>query len=451
MRHNTVGSDRNYAVETRLPVTVRAWTWTIAVVIGLVGLSAQPARAALIYAWGWNAYGQVGDGTTTDRHTSVAVTGMGSGVTAIAGCGYHSLAMQDGAIYAWGYNDLGELGDGTSGNVHTTPVTVSGLTSGVTAITGGYRHSLAVKNGTLYAWGDNEYGQIGDGTTTDRHMPTAVPGLGSGITAIAGGDNTSLAVQNGALYAWGWNDFGELGDGTNGYGHHSTTPTVVTGMNSGVTAIAGGGNHTLAIRSGLVYAWGRNLFGEIGDGTTAERDTPVAVSGLGSGVTAITGGSGHSLAVKNGAVYAWGWNEFGQLGDGTTTNHSTPELVTGLSDITGVAAGSVSSYALASDGSLWVWGYNPYGELGLGNTATRLTPTHLFAPAGFKFTSIDSDAVGRHVLAMVEAVPEPSAASLFILGGLALLRRRPTTTPAASSNRRDATRLKLGTTTGVPN
>ena len=176
--------------------------------------------------------------------------------------------------------------------------------------------------------------------------------------------------------------------------------------------------------SGAAYAWGYNAQGQLGNNSTTQSNVPVAVLGLSTGVTAVAAGYEHSLAVQNGNVFAWGLNSNGQLGNGTTTNSSTPlEVSFGgafLGGIVQVAAGQFESYALAGDGSLYVWGYNGDGELGDGTTATQTTPEHLLPPSGEFYQLIDSDAYGAHALAILGTtppVPEPAT----WLGGLGLL------------------------------
>jgi alpha-tubulin suppressor-like RCC1 family protein len=208
-------------------------------------------------------------------------------------------------------------------------------------------------------------------------------------------------------------------------------PTPIVGLTSGVTAIAAGGYHNLAVQNGAVYAWGTNAAGELGIGAkSVVHPAPVAAVGLTSGVTAVAAGFYHSLALQNGHVYAWGENGNGQLGDGTQTDQPSPELIdpSDLNNIIAISAGYDSSYALSSDGSLWIWGDNGYRQLGLPlPPVLLLSPQHLLAPAGYKFTSISGDPSGYHTLATLSPVPEPASIAMLALGGMIVmqqLRRR---------------------------
>jgi hypothetical protein len=267
--------------------------------------------------WGDNTFGQLGDNTQFQRLTPTDVLGLAgaSAVTASVG-GDHTCAIAaGGAAMCWGSNVSGELGDNSTSQ-RLAPVQVSGLSAGVVAIAAGMQHSCAVTaGGGVKCWGFNGYGQVGDGTPTQRLSPVDVSGLGSGVTAIATGLDHSCAVSSGGVKCWGQNVNGQLGDGTVS---QRLTPVNVSGLSSGVVAVTAGVLHTCALTTaGGVKCWGLNTNGQLGDGTTTQRPTPVDVSGLTSGVAAIAAGQNHTcaLVVKVG-VMCWGGNNDGELGDG---------------------------------------------------------------------------------------------------------------------------------------
>jgi alpha-tubulin suppressor-like RCC1 family protein len=327
-----------------------------------------------VKCWGWNASGQLGDGTEASKRTPIDVVGLGSGVQTIAAGSWHTCTLTSDGVKCWGNNSSGQLGDGTTASKRT-PVDVAGLGSGVQAIAAGGWHTCALTSGGgVKCWGDNRTGQLGDGTTVDKRTPVDVAGLGSGVQAIAAGEyHTCALTTGGGVKCWGFGGFGQLGDGTTT--EQRTTPIDVAGLGSGVQAIATGEEHTCALTNGGgVKCWGSNRAGQLGDGTPGNKSTPVDVVGLGSGVQAIAAGGYHTCALTSGGVKCWGNNPSGQLGDGTEVSKSSPVDVTGLgSGVQAIAVGGWHTCALTS-GGVKCWGNNLYGQLGDGTTADKRTP-----------------------------------------------------------------------------
>jgi alpha-tubulin suppressor-like RCC1 family protein len=327
-----------------------------ALVAGLtiaIGASATSASNRAM-SWGSGLWGQLGNGVTRQVENKVGDVLVPSPICAV----------------------------GTAGQCPTGP-----YLNEVTAISAGGSHGLAlVSDGTVVSWGENAYGQLGDGTHTGpgscvrannggefeesrpcSATPVAVSAL-NGVTAIAAGGSHNLALlNNGTVVAWGANGSGQLGNGTT---TNSDVPVAVSGL-KGVTAIAAGGGHSLALLSnGTVKAWGANEWGQLGDGTTKNRKLPVAVSGL-SGVAAISAGGSESLAVlSDGTARSWGGNGYGLLGDGSTESEFSdlPVAVSGLSGVAALSAGSEDNMALLNGGEVMSWGHNFIGLLGIGET-----------------------------------------------------------------------------------
>jgi alpha-tubulin suppressor-like RCC1 family protein len=419
---------------------------------GGAGHSLALKKDGTVWAWGFNGFGQLGDGTKTDSLTPAPVKGEGgkgnlTHVKAlVAGTdAYHSLALKkDGTVWAWGYNEYGQLGDGaaTPSVSSLTPVQVKGEggkgnLTGVTSMAGGVYHSLALTSDcTVLAWGINWSGQLGDGTTAQRNAPVKVAGeddgdfaLCSPVTTLTAGCSHSLALDgSGNVWSWGRNNNGQLGDGTK-TNRRMPVPVLVKDIDgltplSGVTQFAAGGAHSLALKDNTVLAWGWNSFGQLGDGTKTSRHMPVQVKVKGddgsltplSDVAALAAGGYHSLALKeDGTVWSWGKNNNGQLGDGTKTNRLTPVKVERLYGITAIAAGCSHSLALDKEGIVWAWGYNKFGQLGDGTKINRLTPVQVEGLYGIAALA----AGGDHSLAIQNTVPLKAINSLAIANGKA--------------------------------
>ncbi|MBO9662541.1 hypothetical protein [Dokdonella sp.] len=385
------------------------------VAIPAVGLNARAAAVGAgfvhscalttvggVKCWGNNDQGQLGDGTTTNRATPTDVLTLESGIAAIATSASYSCALTDrGGAKCWGDNSDGQLGDGSTVS-HTVARDVSGLTTGIVALAAGASHSCALTtSGGVKCWGNNGSGQLGNGGTTDSPVPVDVGGLGTTAIAIAAGlAHTCVLTTAGGVKCWGANDNGQLGDGST---TQPSAPVDVVGLSSGVAAIAAGFSSSCAVTTtGDVKCWGDNLYSQLGDGSTVSSSVPVDVLHLPSRTRAATISFTHACALgTQGDVACWGDNGLGQLGRGDSS--STPGLVP--MDVHGLGKGFASfdagfdhTCALSRGGAPLCWGDNQLGQLGVGVTASAPNPTPL-AVVGLAGEASTFSAGGYHTCA----------------------------------------------------
>lgn len=315
----------------------------------------------------------------TESNTPVNGTVPLTGIKQISAGGALTCALTTaGGVKCWGDNHFGQLGNGSDQLFSTVPVDVVGLSSGVKAISVGVYHVCALTmDGAVKCWGKNLEGQLGDGTYENRRKPVDVVGLPAEIREIATGSQITCALTAaGGVQCWGNDLYGKLG---NGALPSSPTPTDVVGLSTGVIAIDAS-NHVCAVTTeGGVKCWGYNFYGEVGDGTHSNREIPVDVSTLKTGVIAVTVGAHHTcVLMTNGGVKCWGFNEHGELGDGTQESKLNSVNVTDLpTDVVAISASSYHTCALITNGSVKCWGQNSNGALGNGTRIDQAIPENV--------------------------------------------------------------------------
>ena len=307
--------------------------------------------------------GDVGNNSENQINTIRPDVGINSYSQVLSLGYYHSgVIAQNGSLYMWGCNDYGEIGDGTTEDRYKP----TKILDHVIAVSLGEIHSGAItQDGSLYMWGSNNHGQIGDGTTEDRYKPTKI--LDHVIAVSLGGFHSGAITQDGSLYMWGRNDYGEIGDGTT---EDRYKPTKILDH---VIAVSLEDGHSGAItQDGSLYMWGWNNV-TIGDGTTENRYKPTKIL---DHVIAVSIGDVHSGAItQDGSLYMWGYNSDGEIGDGTTENRYKPTKI--LDHVIAVSLGFLHSGAITQDGSLYMWGNNSFGEIGDGTAEDRYKPTKI--------------------------------------------------------------------------
>jgi alpha-tubulin suppressor-like RCC1 family protein len=332
-------------------------------------------------SWGLNTGGTLGDNTSaTTRLIPVSVVGGFTDWCQVSAGGAggvaHSLGVRiNGTAWAWGTGGYGRLGDNTTVN-KSSPVSVVGGFTDWCQASAGISHSLGVRsNGTAWAWGQNNYGRLGDNTTVNKSSPVSVVGGFTDWCQVSAGGFHSLGVrQNGTAWAWGSNTCGRLGDGTT---ISKSSPVSVVGGFTDWCQLSGGRYHSLGVRiNGTAWAWGSGVCGRLGNNNTFTVFSPVSVVGGFTDWCQVSAGLEHSLGVRtNGSAWAWGCNGLGRLGDNTTTNRLSPvSVVGGFTDWCQVSAGGSHSLGVRTNGTAWAWGCNLQGQLGELSTISRSSP-----------------------------------------------------------------------------
>lgn len=319
-----------------------------------------------VVCWGKNTVGQLGDGTHADSTTPVPVSGLTDVISISTGSSHSCALKSDGTIWCWGNDYNGQLGDGGGHNSSSTPVAVSAVSNAVAVAAGGSHTCALASDGSVVCWGSNGFGQLGNGSSIiDSTTPVPVTMALSNAVAITSGYGHSCMVHdNGAVSCWGRNGSGQLGDGS----HNPSSTPVPAGfpLLSDATAVAAGNVHTCALKQdGSAVCWGGNDHGQLGDGSTTSSNSPVAVTGIPGWayLVAVAAGGGHSCALTNAlVVYCWGNNDDGQVGDGSTTDAHSATLV--LYHAVAISAGVAHSCALKFDGTAACWGANAFGQIG---------------------------------------------------------------------------------------
>ena len=397
-----------------------------------------PTGESRLYLWGYNISAQLGDNTLTNRSSPVQTVAYGTDWYKLGQGQLNNAGIKaDGTLWLWGGNATGLLGDNTTTNRSSPVQTITGGTNWIDYSIGGGSHILAVKNdGTLWTWGFNNYGQLGDNTTTNKSSPVQVLGYTNNWKQPSSGSFHSAAIKNdGTLWTWGDNTFGQLGDNSTN-SQSSPVQTVTGGTNW--KQVSCGNNHTTAIKTdGTLWTWGINSNAVLGNNSTIPKSSPIQTIAYGTNWSQVSAGNTNTAAIKtDGTLWVWGDNYYGTIGDNTTTNKSSPvQTITGGTNWLKVSTADSICGALKTDGTLWLWGRNYFGEIGDNTTIKRSSPVQTInAGTGWK----DIAAGGGYTFAGIfqptatTTTPAPSG-YLYMWGSNSFARLGDNTTISRSS------------------
>jgi len=347
-----------------------------------------------LWTWGRNNNGELGTNTAGNRSTPVTTSAGGANWKQVSGGFNHAAAIKtDGTLWTWGINSYGQLGTNNTITRSTPVTTFAGGTNWKQVACGG-NYTAAIKtDGTLWTWGENSYGiaifdditfyygQLGDNTIINRSTPVTTFAGGTNWKQVSGGRSNTAAIKtDGTLWTWGTNYYGELGN--NSTTENILTPITTFAGGTNWKQVACGGNHTTAIKTdGTLWTWGRGTDGQLGDNNTSSRLAPVTTFAGGTNWKQVAGGGNHTAAIKtDGTLWIWGRGTDGRLGNNTTTQRNTPvTTLAGGTNWKQVACGYNHTAAIKTNGTLWTWGLNSYGQLGINNANPRCTPVTTFA------------------------------------------------------------------------
>jgi alpha-tubulin suppressor-like RCC1 family protein len=346
-----------------------------------VFVPAENFRQPTLFTFGWNGGpGQLGDNTTISRSTPVTTFAGGTTWKQVSCGGYATSAIKtDGTLWIWGNNGDGKLGTNNTTS-RSTPVTTFAGGNNWKQVSCGRFHTAAIKtDGSLWIWGRNNEGQLGDNTTTQRNIPVTTFSGGTNWKQVSCGRQYTTAIKtDGSLWGWGENNFGQLGDNTT---TNRNIPVTTFAGGNNWKQVAGGYNHTAAIKTdGSLWTWGRNSYGALGTNDTNNRTTPVTTFTGGTNWKSVECGQA-SVAIKtDGSLWTWGRNNSGQLGNNTNTDRSTPVTTfAGGTNWKSVARGQDNISAIKTDGTLWNWGRGDLGMLGNNTNTSSNVPVTTFA------------------------------------------------------------------------
>lgn len=379
-----------------------------------------------LYGQGLNANGQLGVGDVVDRSIPILVVGgviwrmVSSGASSTSN---HVIGVDlAGAAYAFGINTNGQLGDGTT-TPRSSPVLVSGGIVARKAIAGEQSSAMVSRDGLLYTWGRNNAGQLGDGTVASRSTPNLTADLSAQWRDVAmGGAHTVALSYDGSIYSWGLNTNGQLG---NGNVTARSSPVLVAFSKKFKSISAGASNSVGVTEDGDAYAWGNNTTGSCGDGTVIPKSTPTLVIGSHKWKS-VRVGNGYMIGVTTeGAAYAWGANPDGRLGVGDTAARSTPTLVVGGSLWSDIAPGGNDTTGITAGGQQQGWGSNVNGALGVGNVTPTSSP--VLVSSSFRWNSMLGGILVEDVVAVVPGTSYSLAlfAEIVRLGSYGLYADEP--------------------------